>query len=90
MAISYLSYVGRVGINFQLVPHRGISTGGTYTGFMCTHCLGAGSECSTAPRQKEITACNIQLVTITPTQPRFNIRTIFHIETEIVQNMGLL
>lgn len=70
--------------------HTGICTGGTYAGFMCSHCLRAGSKCGTAPRRKEITAYNIQLVTITPTHPRFNIRTIFHVETEIVQNMGLL
>ena len=30
--------------------HTGICTGSTYTGFMCSHCLRAGSECGTAPR----------------------------------------
>lgn len=50
---------------YQILPKHGICIGGTYTGFMCIHCLRAGSKCGIAPHRKETTAYNIQLVTIT-------------------------
>lgn len=57
---------------------------------LCVPAVSEQDPRSTAPRREEITAYNMQTVTRTPTHPRFNIRTIFHVETEIAQNMGLL
>lgn len=56
-------------------------------------CLGQESNNDETNNLKENHNCrayNIQLVPIAHTHSWFNIRTIFHTETEIVQNMGLL